>query len=232
MNEELNPLASYDLLRQQHTEQIEPLLARLHQQVDAELAQIRQRSADLLAERTCSLQELKTAISTDARFLLSTRQFREFFDRFLKTAPRQYDPLPEVDADVANWSICSSDRSVRVFEYQDACDLDDYDDERTYASYGFGVKIAWGEQTTEIDYIRTLKIYGVEDRYNSFDETAKQISWYLEDLYPDEEAGISLELSNLVLYCCLLLAQKPPSIEFAYNSVEIEERDLWAGMYI
>jgi hypothetical protein len=83
MNAEQNPLLRYDSLLQQYAEQVEPLLTQLRERVDNELDRIRHQEATLLADRLQALQELQTAIGIDARFLLKTARFQEFFDRYL-----------------------------------------------------------------------------------------------------------------------------------------------------
>jgi hypothetical protein len=229
MSDDQNLLDSYDLLFQQSADRIEPLLAQLRQRVDDELDRIRQQEAELLEAQTQALLKLQTAIGVDARFLLKTSKFKEFFDKFLQPQPKSYrHKIPARETNFSNWSIARSDKPVRVFNYQETFDLDDYDDERNYASYGFEVKVGWGEEIAEVDYIRTLKIYGVEDyRHTSFPHIVEEIAWRLEDFPSGEEGDIQDELSCLVTYCCLLLAQQPPTVKFTYNSAEQEKRDLW-----
>jgi hypothetical protein len=90
MNAEQNPLLRYDLRLQQYSDRVEPLLTQLHQRVDNELNLIRQQEATLLAARTQALEELQTAIGVDARFLLKTARFQEFFVRVASALPNRY----------------------------------------------------------------------------------------------------------------------------------------------
>ncbi len=221
MSDNHNPLHHYGLLLHQYQERVETLLAQLRQRSDDELSRIHQEEAELLAAQTQALLELQTFIGIDARFLLNTAQFQEFFEKFLQPQPKQ-------EWDLSNWLLSQSDQPVRVFDYQEKSDPDDYDDERNYASDGFEVKVSWGEQTVEVDRIRTLKIYGTEDyRYESYTERAEAISWRMEDFPADERGDIYAELSCLVTYCCVLLAQTPPTVKFTYNSADNVKRDLW-----
>jgi hypothetical protein len=235
MTAEQNPFLRYELLRQQYSERVEPLLAQLHDRVDNELNLIRQQEATLLATQTQALEELQTAIGVDARFLLTTARFQEFFDRHLNVKSKYCrDKTPQVDEIVANWSLVDGaaplearfDRPLRVFAYQEKFEPDDYDDERTYASYSFNVKVAWDTKTIDVTDIKTLKIYGLNDyRRESFADIAKLISWKLGD-FSKNKLSIE-ELSYLITYCCLLLAQKPSAVEFAYNSASEGKHDLW-----
>jgi hypothetical protein len=236
MNAEQNPFLRYELLLRQYSERVEPLLSQLHDRVDNELNLIRQQEASLLAARTQALEELQTAIGVDARFLLKTARFQEFFNRYLNVKSTYYrDKTPQVDEIVANWSLVAGavpledrfvDRPLRVFAYQEKFEPDDYDDERTYASYSFNVKVAWDATTIDITDIKTFKIYGLnDDRRESFADIAKLISWQLGD-FSKNKLPIE-ELSYLITYCCLLLAQKPSTVEFAYNSASEGKHDLW-----
>jgi hypothetical protein len=235
MNAQQNPFLRYDLLLQQCSARVEPLLTQLHDRVDNELNLIRQQEATLLAARTQALAELQTAIGVDARFLLKTARFQEFFEQHLNVKSKYYrDKTPQVNEIVANWSLVTGvaplenhfDRPLRVFAYQQKFEPDDYDDERTYASYSFNVKVAWDTTTIDITDIKALKIYGFNDyRHESFADLAELISWELKD-FPDDRL-LTKELSYLVTYCCLLLAQKPSTVEFTYNPPAEEKHDLW-----
>jgi hypothetical protein len=211
MNAEQNPLLRYDSLLQQYAERVEPLLTQLRERVDNELDRIRHQEATLLADRLQALQELQTAIGIDARFLLKTVRLQEFFDRYLNVkSTYNRDKTPQIDDIVANWSLARFDRSLRVFDYTETFEPDDYDDENTYASYRFNVRVAWDETTSDITDIQTLAIYGFNNyRHESFDDLAESISWRLED-FPDNSDPknwlLIEELSYLVTYCCLLLA--------------------------
>lgn len=224
-----NLLHHYELLRHQYQDRVEPLLAQLRQRIDDELSRIRQEEAELSAAQVQALLELQTAIGVDARFLLNTAQFQDFLEKFLQPQPKfDLDKPPAADKDIANWLLSQSDKPVRVFDYKENVEPDDYDDERSFTSYGFEVKVGWGDETVEVDYIRTHKMYGVQDcRCNSYAEIAEEISWRLEDFPTDERGDISSELSCLAIYCCILLAQTPPTVKFVYSSVEQEEPELW-----
>jgi hypothetical protein len=120
---------------------------------------------------------------------------------------------------------------LRVFGYKEKFEPDDYDDENTYASYSFNVKVAWDEITKEIGDIQAIGIHGFnDDRHESFVNLAESISWYIEDFPHNSDSEhrlLSKEFSCLILYCCILLAQKPSTIEFTYNSALAENQDLW-----
>jgi hypothetical protein len=235
MNAEQNPFLRYELLLQQYLERVEPLLTQLHDRVDNELNLIRQQEATLLAARTQALEELQTAIGVDARLLLKIARFQEFFEQHLNVKSRYYrDKTPQVDEIVANWSLVGGsapledriDRPLRLFAYQEKFEPDDYDDERTYASYSFNVKVAWDAKTIDVTDIKILKIYGLnDDRRESFADIAQLISWQLGKL--SENKLFLKELSYLITYCCLLLAQKPSTVEFAYNSASEGKHNLW-----
>lgn len=235
MNAQQNPFLRYELLRQQYSERVEPLLAQLHDRVENEIDLIRQREATLLAAQTQALEELQTAISVDARFLLQTARFQEFFEQHLNVKSKYYrDRTPQVDEIVANWSLLGGsaplendlDRPLRVFAYQEKFEPDDYDDERTYASYSFNVKVAWDATTIDVTDIRTLKIYGLNDyRRESFADLSELISWELKKF--SENKLLVKEFSYLVTYCCLLLAQNPSTVEFTYNPPATGKHDLW-----
>jgi hypothetical protein len=97
MNAQQNPFLRYELLRQQYSERVEPLLAQLHDRVDNELNLIRQQEATLLAAQTKALEELQIAISVDARFVLKTARFQEFFEQHLNVNSKYYrDKTPQM----------------------------------------------------------------------------------------------------------------------------------------
>lgn len=232
MNVEQNLFPCYDSILQQYTVRVEPLLAQLRERVDEELNRIRHQEATLLADRAQALQELQIAIRIDARFLLKTARFQDFFEKHLNIEPRyNRDRTTKVDDIVANWSLAHFDRPLRVFGYKEKFEPDDYDDENTYASYSFNVKVAWDEITKEIGDIQTIGIHGFNNyRHESFVDLAESISWYIEN-FPNnvdpEHKLLAKEFSYLILYCCILLAQKPSTIEFTYNSALAENQDLW-----
>jgi hypothetical protein len=183
MNAEQNLFSRYDSILQQYTVQVEPLLAQLRDRVDEELNRIRHQEATLLADRLQALQELQIAIGIDARFLLKTARFQDFFEKQLNITSRfDGDQITKVDDLVANWSLAGFDRPLRVFDYKEKFDPDDYDDENTYASYRFNVKIAWDETTNEIGDIQAIGIHGINNyRHESFVDLAELISWHIED---------------------------------------------------
>jgi hypothetical protein len=85
--------------------------------------------------------------------------------------------------------------------------------------------------TSSITNIQKLRIYGFNNyRHESFAELADLISWQIEDL-PDNSTSrdrlLIKELSYLSTYCCLLLAQKPSTVEFTYNLVPEGTHNLW-----
>jgi hypothetical protein len=229
MNAQQNPFLRYELLRQQYSERVEPLLAQLHDRVDNELNLIRQREATLLAAQTQALEELQTAISVDARFLVKTARFQDFFEQHLNVKSKYYrDKTPQVDAIVGGSAPLENDldRPLQVFAYQEKFEPDDYDDERTYASYSFNVRVAWDATTIDVTDIKTLKIYGLNDyRRESFADLSELISWELKKF--SENKLLVKELSYLVTYCCLLLAQQPSTVEFTYNPPAAGKQDLW-----
>jgi hypothetical protein len=168
------------------------------------------------------LQKLQVAIGIDARFLLKTARFQDFFEKHLNIEPRSNrDRTTKVDDIVANWSLARFDRPLRVFGYKEKFEPDDYDDENTYASYSFNVKVAWDEITKEIGAIQTIGIHGFNNyRHESFVDLAESISWHIEDFPNNADPAnqlLSKEFSYLILYCCMLLAQKPSTIEFNYR---------------
>jgi hypothetical protein len=106
MNVEQNLFPRYDSILQQYTVRVEPLLAQLRERVDEELNRIRHQEATLLADRAQALQELQIAIGIDARFLLKTARFQDFFEKHLNIEPRyNRDRTTKVDDIVANWSL-------------------------------------------------------------------------------------------------------------------------------
>ncbi len=232
MNAEQKPFSCYDSILQEYTIRVEPLLAQLRDRVEEELNRIRHQEATLLVDRSQALQELQTAIGIDARFLLKTARFQDFFEKHLKIEPRSNrDRTTKVDDIVTNWSLARFARPLRVFGYTEKFEPDDYDDENTYASYSFNVKVAWDETTKEIGDIQAIGIHGFNDRrHESFVNLAESISWCIENfpnsVDPDRKL-LAKEFSFLILYCCILLAQKPSTIEFAYNSALAENQDLW-----
>ncbi|WP_310426539.1 hypothetical protein [Chamaesiphon sp. VAR_48_metabat_135_sub] len=120
---------------------------------------------------------------------------------------------------------------MRVFAYTETFEPDDYDDENTYASYSFNIKVAWDEKISDITDIQILKIYGFNDyRHESFTEIADLISWQVKDFsdnYTPRDRLLIKELSYLITYCCLLLAQQPSTVEFTYNLVPEGKHNLW-----
>lgn len=232
MNAEQNPLLRYGSLLEQYTDRVEPFLTQLRERVDNELDRIRQQEATLIVDRAQALQKLQTEIGVDARFLLKTARFQEFFEQHLNVKSKyNRDKTPQVDDLVANWWLVSFDRPLRVFDYQEKFEPDDYDDENTYASYRFNVKVAWDETTSDITDIRALAIYGFNNyQSESFADLAESVSWELGD-FPDKSDPKNWlqikQLSYLVIYCCLLLAQQASTIEFTYNLVPKGKHNLW-----
>jgi hypothetical protein len=117
-----------------HSQQFDPLLAQLRQEVEERLVQLQQQETSLIESQTQILKDLKSTLATDARFVLETPEFQEFVEEL---AP---DILERVR--VSGWLLNRSDVALRVMDYKPYVDPDDYDDERDRTSFYYNIKMS------------------------------------------------------------------------------------------
>jgi hypothetical protein len=227
MTKESSLLDRYQQLVTSHREQFEPSLIRLRQFVEAELGQLRQQEADLVQSQVDVLQALQVAIATDVRFLLQASEFQEFINELPQLSmdnPTTSNSL-SLDRQVANWSIAQSEWPVQIVDYEFEIDPDDYDDERTYTSYGYRFSMIWGDSSIAVERIRTERIYGVSlpGRVADLSEQIEEIQYWVGELLENRQPTTSeltmlAEISYLVVYACQLLNETPRTVQFAYDS--------------
>lgn len=228
MNSSVHLLDRFQQFASDHRAQFDPLIAQIHQRLDAELALLQQQEIAAVQAQDQALQELWQAIGTDARFLLATEQFQSLVENLQPKKPSPYYSQPDVRVGdrVDNWLLCRKTESIGVSNYQEDVNDDDYDDERTYTSYSYGVNIHWGDRTLDLAEIQTERIYGPADHriYGAADQR-EDLSDRLNDFYEwnkqtEEERILVEEMSYLVYYCCTLLQLQPYKVQLVYDSTK------------
>jgi hypothetical protein len=222
MTHEKALLDRYHQLVKSHDNQFQPPLQQLEQQVRSEISRLQSSETSLLEEQTQILAALKTAIETDAKFVLKLPEFKAFIDSLPQHRTSQRSQQ------VSEWSLNHDDKILQVSQYKPVFEPDDYDDEQTHASYGYFVAVRWGAKNVKMNHVVTRRVYGVNDSrsYSQSDEVEMIGSW-VHDLFPSypakpEEKLLLEEISHLVAYCCSLLALSPQKVTFQYDSTEAE----------
>ncbi len=219
-------LDRFQQLTQDHSTQFKPQLHQIRQKLDAEMAQLQQQEAELVQAQNQALQELRQAISTDARFLLATAQFQIFVESIVpKKYPSYYSrPQIQVANKVADWLLNQSTEAIGISKYQEDIDHDGYDDERTYTLYSYGIDIQWGDKAKSIREIQIERVYGVaehrmHDPADQIDEIGDRFNtFYKWDQQTVEEKILALEMGYLTYYVCTLLKLQPQKVQIVYDS--------------
>jgi hypothetical protein len=231
MTDQLTVLDLYQQLVHTHSDEFDPLVQQLHQQVEAELRQMRQQESSLVQAQTEVLKELLAAMAIDIRFLMMNPGFQSFFADLPKTSFHNYrsGQKTQVADPVSAWVLHGSAQPLRVFDYQTRVDPDDYDDERTYVSHHYSVNVAWGEMPVETIHVNTKNIYGVNNcRSHSLIDQIGDLNdglWEFFDrkVVTEEESQLVAEMSYLVAYAASLLALQPQTVKFTYDSAVVVE---------
>jgi hypothetical protein len=231
MNSSTPLIDRFQQLTTNHTTQFEPQITHIRQRLDAELALLQQQETALVQAQDQALQELRQAIHTDARFLLSTAQFQAFVESVVPKERSRYSSRPDIQVtnQVADWSLCQSTKAIGISNYQEDIDHDGYDDERTFTLYSYGVDVRWGDREIEISEIQTNRAYGVaEQSVHDDEDQLEELSDRLNEFYDwdkqtAEEKMLMLEMSYLVYYCCTLLKLQPQKVQLVYDSTVIAE---------
>jgi hypothetical protein len=198
-----------------HSQQFDPLLAQLRQEVEERLVQLQQQETSLIESQTQILQDLKSILATDARFVLETSGFQEFAEEL---AP---DILERVR--VSGWLLNRSDLALQVMDYKPYVDPDDYDDERDHTSFYYNIKIQFGNLFAEIDRVCERKIYGINDeriytQSQQIQDISGQVEYDLLDLRENpQDRDLAAEISMAIGYARNLLALEPKTVEFGYS---------------
>jgi hypothetical protein len=198
-----------------HSQQFDPLLAQLRQDVEERLVQLQQQETSLIESQTQILQDLKSTLATDARFVLETPEFQEFVEEL---AP---DILERVK--VSGWLLNRSDLALQVMDYKPYIDPDDYDDERAHTSFYYNIKVWLGDLAAEIDRVCERKIYGMNDeriysQAQQIQDIASEVKYDLLDLRKNpQDRDLAAEISMVIGYARNLLALEPKTVEFGYD---------------
>jgi hypothetical protein len=226
MSNQSTVLDRYQQLVCEHSEQFSDPLQQLRQYLDRELQQLRRQEVALVQSQAVALQELHDQIATDAVFLLTSDGLQEFVTSLPQQDLHNYYSRTKIKWSkvVSTWLLHQSEVSLQVFDYETVVNPDDYDDERTHASYGYRVTVRWGEATIMVNDVLTQKIYGVAEQYSysTFDQISRiygdLLKLYDRDSGTPEDAVRIAEMSILVAYACQLLKLKVQTVQFTYDS--------------
>jgi hypothetical protein len=219
MNIASTALDRFQQLTENHKTQFEPHITTIQQRLDTELAQLQQQETELVQAQSQLLEELRAAISTDARFLLATPQFQSF----MASIPRYSQAQVKVSTEISEWLLHQSTIAIGVSDYQEEVDYDAYDDENTYTQYNYSVAIQWGDQARRIKEIEIKRGSGPSERLNDREDQIEEIVDGLLYFYDhrkktQEEKILMLEAGHLIYYACTLLKLEPQRVQLIYDS--------------
>lgn len=122
------------------------------------------------------------------------------------------------------WSLLSGEKPLKVSDYEEFIDPDDYDDENTHTSYSYEFQVIWGEETVEADRVFTRRVYGLQrgGDYSLLDQCDSVQGCLLglvdREMRTLENCRFFAEMSCLVVYACQFLAKQPEQVKFVYDS--------------
>lgn len=148
-------LTTYQVLKQQHREQMERSLQALHNQISEQIAQLHEQEQGAIEAQAAAFAALRPQIEADARCLLSIEEFIEFVGLRLADHPLlswEADRLSQVDADPATWLLATQPLPLRILDYDTLRDDSAYNDETTYTDYRYQLTAQLGawQQTIEV----------------------------------------------------------------------------------
>jgi hypothetical protein len=219
MNVDSTMLDRFQQLTENHKTQFEPQITIIQQRLDIELAQLQQQETELVQAQSQLLQELRGAISTDARFLLATPQFQSFMASIHRYSQAQVN----VSTEISDWLLHQSTIAIGVSDYREDVDYDAYNDERTYTQYNYSVAIKWGDQARRIGEIEIRRGSGSSEDLNDREDQIEEIVDGLLYFYDhrkktQEEKILMLEAGHLIYYACTLLKLQPQRVQLIYDS--------------
>ena len=224
-------LNDYKLFAQSHADRFDSEVTLIQEQIERQVKVIQEQETSLVQQQRSALDCLHQAIATEARCLLGLPEFRQYVQD-TQTADCGWSSKKKepIDLDPLTWRIYHSDDAIQISDYREHEDRDAYDDEQTYVSYGYTVKVVFGPYSETL-YETTLKrVYGLHNaRSHSLTDQRKQLESSVGDLYYDAKLEstvanqLSQELSYLVGYACQLLTLKPRQVELSYATIVPEE---------
>jgi len=227
---QLNLMAEYNSLVQQHQEQFAPALAQLQTFVEETLDQLREQEQALVDAQDQELAQIRTRLATDARFLLDSAELQAFVAKVQSSSndlPRyRTDPSQTVDANSINWQLTRTDFPLAIRDYEMMVDHDAYDDERTHSAYGYWVTLQVGKQRQRLE-VFTHRVYSpIEQRsYTLQDQPDDYFEWQVAELLSQQgitESKHILARESSYLFGCAawLLSFVPCKVTFHYPSTE------------
>ncbi|MCU0565664.1 MAG: hypothetical protein MUF49_03605 [Oculatellaceae cyanobacterium Prado106] len=225
MDSSANLLHDYQVLSQTHAERFDPALHSLQAQIEQQLQALQQQEEPLVQQQQNVLNALQDAIATDARWLMGLSEFQQYLQntqpRSRSWSTREIIPL---DPSPLNWEIYTSENAVQISNFEEDEELDDYDDERTHASYGYTVQVKMGTYCDTLYRTTTRRVYGIRDtRHYNLEDQREQLESAISDLFYGSNLDrsiidhLSQELSYLVGYACQLFMMKPRRVEWCYS---------------
>ncbi len=234
MSGNTNLFAQYQTLVRSHETQFDPEITRLQEVVTQHLQNWQQHEQSLVEAQTRAIENIRTAIARDARWLLNLPEFEQYIQEAKPTPSRWSRSTPEikVDANPLLWQIAISPDPVQITDYAEVEDPNGYDDENTFLMHGYQVAVRWGSYDAKLNEVTTERLYGVRDQrvHSLADQREDLESWmgdlfYGEKLEQSEKDSLGEELSYLVGYACQLLALKPRTVSFNYPIPQEEVSD-------
>ncbi len=225
MSNGINLLDLYQQNVLAHSQQFDPLLSQLRQDVEERLVQLQQQEISLIESQTQILQDLKLTLATDARFVLETPEFQEFVEAL---APEILERVR-----VSGWLLNRSDLALQVIDYKTYVDPDDYDDEREHTSFYYNIKVCLGDLSVEIDRVCERKIYGMNDeriysQSQQIENITSEIEYDLLDLRKNpQDRDLAAEIGLVIGYARKLLALEPKIVQFIYDPTRHDRRSNW-----
>jgi hypothetical protein len=227
----LRLLGEYESLTQQHQEQFIPALTRLQASINQTLHQLQQQERSLVEAQAQQLAHLQAQLATNACCLLNSAELPTFIAEVQALPARvpwnRTEPLPDIDANPANWQLTQIDLPLAIRDYEATVDHDAYDDERTHSAYGYRVTMTVGEQHQVIEVLTSRTYSPIEQRSYSI---RQQLDYSFEDAVeqllsqqniPQAQEGLVQEINYLFGCAVRLLSLKPQTVRFHYSSSEV-----------
>ncbi len=231
-------LSKYQALVEEHTSQFRPQVDTLRQLIDERMKEIHEAEDKILEAESVEIKKIIHALETDARFLLSTSEFKEFVRNLQHTSKSSSYSLPKalVVKDPTTWLLTEVELPIYLTEYKNVSDPYAYDDERTYNLYTHCISLSIGDEKCSLA-IEYKRIYGYDEvRKYSWEGMISQCTYEASDLTfgLNSNSGnkkriktLIEEVSILVVYSILLFTLKPTISMLEYHSLPPEKYLSW-----
>ena len=218
----IDPLDDYHAAVERHEALVRPRLARLRQEVDTRLSELRRLEARHLARQREALGELRLRFAEDARFVLRSLPFALFAERLGLAEARLPSSLRgDLPRDPARWALASLPIPLAISSCERAQEAGyegEHDCVRELVRWGLRVgplaveaQVEQGCRSLREGFHEVPLVYQHQELSFAVEEHLEAL-----DLGAVATRTVSREVAAVALYVAPMLVLEPERVTFSY----------------